>query len=1262
MILRFLCILVISLSSAIASELRAEPMSLKVFNENFHLNAFCKVFTDMPDESQPDRIKDVLTGEIVFLDKSAETDMTMMNSRGRTVRYDATRGDKSSCSRGDMEWTNIVDDESEWLQLVQRELQRVNEVPSEQHSWIATVWPHVVVDSTYTGMLAKHLQLPHHHDVDEEGTKTTEFLHSAFSHFVRINNVSGTATNPGFFVLPMDGRMVQFAQDQSLFEHLFPLPAVFKLSPSVRVYMDHHGRDENVVTDGGEHLDITLTPVANGISIDDIENATAIADEWNGKLKDELTASGLHFISEARHIVTLEREDEKHHEPAHIDSITQWLLQDGRVAHVELRPHYRTANAYAAWVTQVNPPEQTDRTKLGTPIFPIHQKGITGQGQIVGVGDSGLDYTSCFFKDANSPLTRNDIGQGRNARPYNGPNHRKVIQYVGYADNHAGQLADHGTHVAGSVAGSLDAGSTGPPQGENTGPNYHGSAPDAKIAFFDIGLPNARTLTVPASLRQTMFPPAKDAGAFIHTNSWGSIANQYNNYARDMDSYQFSNQDFLILVAAGNSGPNPSTVGAPATAKNIVGVGASVAPKASFFDSAVGTFTTPQQAIQFSKMEDSMASFSSSGPTYDRRQQPVVSAPGFFISSANSQVDQTGNTPGVCTVVALRGTSMATPIVAGNVALLRQYYVEGWYPTGTKRSDNSRVPTGALLKAALVNGARVVTNPDTIQQSLSRAGAPKSKETIGLPDTVQGQGIITLTHSMHFDDTEFETLVMAGFCPLTGSCTEANFANMETVDNGGTKSYTIELTGSSALDLNITLAWSDPPASPQSQNAALLNNLDLKVTAGDGTVYLPVNPLTGQQEPNTLDTVEKVIIPRSVLNGMTSVSVEISGTSVTQGPQPFALIAGGPIKKKVAVPPGDIIVEEIESVVNNAGENGNPILSSFLKKETGAFVGMVVGLVIALILTVVLVVVLTYMDNKKEDLTKSIWLFLARPDSGVNCNQYFLMGLRVAVLITCIAAFIIGGIEQGNIEKLVPTATFGTFWQQYMVLAVGIIAILVSIAGFVLNFAQVKGLAMDEPTTSPLYNKVMMVIDFVVALLALVASIGAASVGNTTYLFLRQALAALIIMLFQLIATIVDAAQGLSVDHDNEAPKLAKPTSDKRNLNGTIAYKPQEKRAVIQATSDYKRRNVPKPPSQPQKTRPKSVRGEILVALYDYEGQEDDELNFQEGDRIELQTDHQDGWGFGFLVESREQGLFPISYTERENNAVPPPPPKTERV
>lgn len=45
---------------------------------------------------------------------------------------------------------------------------------------------------------------------------------------------------------------------------------------------------------------------------------------------------------------------------------------------------------------------------------------------------------------------------------------------------------------------------------------------------------------------------------------------------------------------------------------------------------------------------------------------------------------------------------MAAPIVAGSAALVRQYFIEGWYPTGAAVSSSGFIPSGALIKAVLL--------------------------------------------------------------------------------------------------------------------------------------------------------------------------------------------------------------------------------------------------------------------------------------------------------------------------------------------------------------------------------------------------------------------------------------------------------------------------------------------------------------------------------------------------------------------------------
>lgn len=93
-------------------------------------------------------------------------------------------------------------------------------------------------------------------------------------------------------------------------------------------------------------------------------------------------------------------------------------------------------------------------------------------------------------------------------------------------------------------------------------------APGAKLAFIDIGFDNG-ALSLPSDSRLLgtgRLTDGQGPAAHIHSASWGVVGeNGYNYQCRSFDSYMYSNDDFLILVAAGNDGryDRRNTVSAP---------------------------------------------------------------------------------------------------------------------------------------------------------------------------------------------------------------------------------------------------------------------------------------------------------------------------------------------------------------------------------------------------------------------------------------------------------------------------------------------------------------------------------------------------------------------------------------------------------------------------------------------------------------------------------------------------------------------------
>jgi hypothetical protein len=56
--------------------------------------------------------------------------------------------------------------------------------------------------------------------------------------------------------------------------------------------------------------------------------------------------------------------------------------------------------------------------------------------QIVGVGDTGIDWDNCYFADPNVAVPFNTVNK----------NHRKIVMYKVYGDQ-TDHVGGHGTHV-----------------------------------------------------------------------------------------------------------------------------------------------------------------------------------------------------------------------------------------------------------------------------------------------------------------------------------------------------------------------------------------------------------------------------------------------------------------------------------------------------------------------------------------------------------------------------------------------------------------------------------------------------------------------------------------------------------------------------------------------------------------------------------------------------------------------------------------------
>lgn len=272
---------------------------------------------------------------------------------------------------------------------------------------------------------------------------------------------------------------------------------------------------------------------------------------------------------------------------------------------IEERPIYRTWNRWATATCRGDVPMVEDEPVNGISLG-IHN--LTGRDSVVGLSDSGLDVNSCFFEDSNQEFNFDSVNS----------DHRKIVYYdTRFGDDTDGPEG-HGTHVAGSIAGSSSA------AGFQT---YNGIASNAKIAFFDLGRSGmGDILNVPSDM-SVIFSTLYDTGARVFSNSWGSpVKNSYHNSytmdSRTVDLFMRQYPDSLIIFAAGNDGGHGrNTVSTPSTNKNGLAVGASITTHE-------GVEAVRGIGIPSSFTKHGVAYFSSIGPTQDNRLKPDILATG----------------------------------------------------------------------------------------------------------------------------------------------------------------------------------------------------------------------------------------------------------------------------------------------------------------------------------------------------------------------------------------------------------------------------------------------------------------------------------------------------------------------------------------------------------------------------------------------------------------------------------------------------------
>ncbi len=246
----------------------------------------------------------------------------------------------------------------------------------------------------------------------------------------------------------------------------------------------------------------------------------------------------------------------------------------------------------------------------------IHASGITGKGVGVCVIDSGIASHS----DLAEPVAWKDFTKDASESP--------------------NDRMGHGTMVAGLIAG----------QGVESHGDIKGIAPGVDLIGAKIGKVSEGITALQwaienkdkYNIRVINISMGDKPSSFVHGDPWVKAVE------KAVDA------GIAVVVAAGNEGPDSSTITTPGTAGKAITVGA----------------LDDRQTVAFG--DDDVAELSSRGPTKSGLHKPDVLAPGVNIISTLAENSFMDSRNVHSEYVIQSGSSLATPLVSGLCALLLQ--------------------------------------------------------------------------------------------------------------------------------------------------------------------------------------------------------------------------------------------------------------------------------------------------------------------------------------------------------------------------------------------------------------------------------------------------------------------------------------------------------------------------------------------------------------------------------------------------------------